>query len=128
MDWQIPISEALLEENITKFVHFAPAYCDFDGSIEALVVNWIHPLMLSAKTDNTNGDNPNWIQATNGPFAGQYWEAAVAVVETMERMKASEVAEREVLMNVLSYNWSLKFKRFPDGLINKSKAHFLCQR
>ena len=46
MDWDIPIPEALPEDNLTKFIHFAPADCIFDGSIESLVVNWLHPLML----------------------------------------------------------------------------------
>ena len=70
MDWDIPIPEDFLEENITKFVHFAPSDCGFDGSIEALVVNWLHTLMIASKTANKNGGNPNWRQATYAPFYG----------------------------------------------------------
>ena len=72
MDWEIPIPEALLEYNITKFVHFAAADCGFDGSIEALVVNCLHPLMLADKTANPNGENLTWKQSINGPFADKY--------------------------------------------------------
>ena len=68
MDCDITIPEALIEDNLTKFVHFDPAGCGFDGSIEALVVNWLHTLIVSSKTANTNDDNPNWRQAKNGPF------------------------------------------------------------
>ena len=100
-------------------MHFAAADCGFDGSIEALVVNWLHPLMLAAKTASTSGDNPNWKQAMNGPFADEYWDAACVEVETLEKMKAWEVVEREVNMNVLSSTWAFKCKRYPDGLSKK---------
>ena len=88
MDWEIPIPEDLLEENLIKIVHFDAVDCDFYGSIKDLVFNWLHLLMISAKTANTNGDNTTWIQSMNGPFAGQYWEADGTEVETLERMKA----------------------------------------
>ena len=127
MDWDIPSPEALIEYNLTKVVHFADADCGFYGSIKDLFFNWIHPLMLAAKTANTNDDNPTWRQAMNGPFADGYLEAAGTEVETLERMKAWEVVEREVSMNVLSSTWALKCKRFTDGLINKFKARF-CAR
>ena len=55
----------------------------FDGFIEALVVNWLYPLVLSDKTANTNGDNPTWGQAMNGSFSDEYLEAAGTDVETL---------------------------------------------
>ena len=88
MDWEIPRPEALLEYNLTTLVNFAAAGCGFYGSIEDLVVNWIHPFMLSAKPANTNGENTIWRQAMNVPFDGEYWEAAGIEVENMESMKA----------------------------------------
>jgi hypothetical protein len=60
MDWEVPDTYVLMSDNITRFVHFAAADCGLCGSIEALVVNWLHLLMLSAKTSSTSGDNPNW--------------------------------------------------------------------
>ena len=72
MDWEIPSPEYLIEDNTTKFVHFYATNCGFDGYIEDLFVNWLHPLILVAKTDNTNGDNPTWRQAMNGPFNDEY--------------------------------------------------------
>ena len=64
MDWEIPRPKVLLEENLTKFVHFFAADCGFDGSIEALAANCLHPLILAA-----NGENPTWRQAMIGPFS-----------------------------------------------------------
>ena len=74
MDWEIPSPGDFLEDNLTKFVHFAAADCGFGGSIEALVVNWLHHLMLESKTANTDGENPTWRKEMNGPFADEYWE------------------------------------------------------
>ena len=88
MDWEIPSPEVLLEENLTKFVHFAAADCGFDGSIETLVVNWLHPLVLATKIANSDGDNTNRRKAMNVPFSYEYWEADGTEVETLERMKA----------------------------------------
>ena len=62
MDWCV---NALMNDDPTKFVHFAAADCGCDGTVEALVVNWLHPLMLAAKTAGTSDDNPNWKQAMN---------------------------------------------------------------
>ena len=58
--------------------------------------------MLTAKADKKTGDNPNHNQATNDPFADEYLAAACDEVETLEKMNAWEVVEREVGMNVLS--------------------------
>ena len=110
LEWEVPDAESLMEDDFTKFVHFAAADCGFDGSIESLVVDWLHPLMLAAKTAASADDSPNWRQAMNGPFADEYWEAACTEVETLENMKAWEVVEREVTMNVLSSTWAFRCK------------------
>ena len=48
MNWEVPTSDALISSDLVRFVHFAASDCGFDGSIESLTVNWLHPLMLSA--------------------------------------------------------------------------------
>ena len=60
LDWEVPSADALLENKFFKLIHVAAADCGFDGSIESLVVNWTHPLMLAAKTADSTGDNPNF--------------------------------------------------------------------
>ena len=47
-----------MESDLSRFVHFAATDCGFHGSIEALVVNWLHPLMLAAKSKGSDMDNP----------------------------------------------------------------------
>ena len=116
-----------MHSDLARFVHFAASDCGFDGSVESLAVKWLHPLMLAAKSLGTQADNPNWMQAMNGPFAEEYWEAACIEVETLEKMEAWDVVEQEPGMNILPSTWAFKCKRFPDGLIKKFKARF-CAR
>ena len=46
MNWEVPTAEVLININLARFVHFAASDCGFDGSIESLTVDWLHPLML----------------------------------------------------------------------------------
>ena len=124
MNWEVPTAEVLINSDLARFVHFAASDCGFDGSIESLTVNWLHPLMLAAKTSASAEDNPNWWQAMNGPFAEEYWQAACLEVMTLEDMDAWEVVDQTPEMNVLPSTWAFKCKRFPDGLIKKFKARF----
>ena len=86
--WAVPSVDALINSDLDKFVHFAASDAGFDGTIESMVVNWLHPLMLQAKTRSNAEDNPDWLKAMNGPFAQEYWEAACIEIETLERMEA----------------------------------------
>ena len=60
----------------------------------------------------------------DGIFVDEYWDTAYVEVETLEKMKAWEVIECEVNMNVLLSTWAFKYKHYPGGLIKKSKARF----
>ena len=84
-------------------------------------------MFLQAKTAANQEDNPNWWQATNGPFHDEFWDAACVEIETLERMNAWDVVPRSNEMNVLPSTWAFKLKRFPDGKIKKFKARF-CAR
>lgn len=127
MEWEVPTVAALLQNPIAKFIKFAASHVGYDGTIDRLVCEWIHPLMLQAKAAASKEDNLNWWQAMNGPFSEEYWKAACVEVETLESMEAWDVVEREDRMNVLPSTWAFKCKCFPDGLIKKSKARF-CAR
>ena len=85
MEWEIPSPDELMSSELSRFVHFAATDCGFDGSVESLVINWLHPLMLAAKSKSNQEDNPDWNQAMNGPFYEKYWESACLEVETLER-------------------------------------------
>ena len=66
------------------------------------MVNWLHCLMLTAKAYSTSDNTHSWKQAMNGYFARECWYAACVEVETLEKIKAWEVNERKVNMNVVS--------------------------
>jgi len=126
-DVDVPSVDYIMNCPLSRFIHFAANECGYAGTREDLVVNWVHPFFLKAKSEASKGDNPSWKQAMNGPFKKEYWEAAVKEVETLEGMDAWEVVDKTDDMNVLQGTWAFKCKRFPDGLIKKFKARF-CAR
>ena len=89
----MPDIESVMASPLAKFITFAANDCGYNGSAKDLMVNWIHPLFLQAKTAASKEDNPNWNQAMNGPFADEYWKAACQEVETLEGMDAWEVVD-----------------------------------
>ncbi|NCF91157.1 MAG: hypothetical protein GWQ05_09390, partial [Verrucomicrobiaceae bacterium] len=127
-EWDVPTPEDLLNSDLARFIHFAAGESGYNGTIESLTSEWLHPLLLAAKTRKKfDPDNPNWMQAMNGPYAEEYWEAACVEMETLEKMDSWTVVDRTSDMNVLPSTWAFKCKRFPDGLIKKFKARF-CAR
>ena len=71
MDDDTTTVDALLKSPLARFIKLAANDCGYSGSTKELIVNWIHPLFLAAKTAASKEDNnPNWWQAINGPFAG----------------------------------------------------------
>ena len=83
----------ILNSPLAKFIHLAANDCGYRGSERELICNWIHPLFLKAKAAASKEDNPNWWQAMSGPFADEYWKAAVTEIETLEAMGAWEVVD-----------------------------------
>ena len=57
-----------------------------------------------------------------GPFAEEFWKAAVVELETLEGMGAWEIVDQTDDMNVIDLTWAFKLKSYPDGLIKKFKA------
>jgi len=127
MNWEVPSVEALMASGLHRFIGLAATKCGYSGTVEELLVEWVHPFLLKAKAAASKEDNPNWWQAMNGPCAQEYWESACIEVETLEAMDAWTVVERKDEMNVLPSTWAFKCKRYPDGLIKKFKARF-CAR
>ena len=60
----------------------------------------------------------------HGPFADEYWKAAVTEAETMEAINTWEIVDNTEDMNALQSTWLFKLKYFPDGLIKNVKACF----
>ena len=43
-----------------------------------MIVNYVNPFSLKAKSEASREDNPNWYKATTGFFENEYWEAMKA--------------------------------------------------
>ena len=91
----IPTIIELLYSTISKFITLAANDCGYEGTTQDIIVNNVHPLFLKAKAAASQEDNPNLRQDMNGKFLGNYWEAAVIEIETLESMRAWEVVEQE---------------------------------
>ena len=85
----MPSIEDIMNCPLSKFIHFAANDCGYSGSRRDLIVNWVHPLFLKAKSSASKEDNPNWCEAMNGPFKEEFWKAAKVEIETLEGMDSS---------------------------------------
>ena len=73
----IPNIQEYLYSPISNFITLDANDCGYEGSIEYLIVSYLHPLFLTAKADASQADNTNWRQSMSGQFSDKYWEAAV---------------------------------------------------
>ena len=120
--WEVPTVDSLMKSDLARFVHYAASCTGYNGSIDSLVVNWLHPLMLQVRLKGKNDpDNTNWWQAMNGPFAAEYWEAACVEVETLEKMDAWSVVDRTDDMNVLPSTWAFKCKQHGHSSVSATQ-------
>ena len=85
--------EHLMNSSLAPFIELAANDCGYEGSVKELICNWVHPLFLKAKSAASKEDNPNWWQAMNGPFADDFWKAAVTEIETLEGMGAWDIVD-----------------------------------
>ena len=74
LDEQCPTITELMASPLAKYITLAANDCGYGGTAEELIVNYVHPLFLKAKSAASREDNPNWREATNGPFADDYWK------------------------------------------------------
>jgi len=91
-----------------------------------MIVTYVHPLFLKALSAASKADNPSWREATRGKFAGEYWRVMKLEIATLEAINALSVIDC-FDHPVIASTWAFKYKRYPDGLIKKFKAHF-CAR
>ena len=79
----IPTIQELLDSPISNFITLDANECGYEGTTEDLIVNYVHPFFLNAKSAASQADNPNWRQAMYSQFADEYWEAAVTEIATL---------------------------------------------
>ena len=71
---KFPTVADILASPIAKFINIAINYCRYGGTEEYLIVNYVHPLFLKAKVEESIEENQNWRKATTGLFANAYWK------------------------------------------------------
>ena len=71
-----------------KYITLAANDCGYSCTSEELIVNYVHPLFLKAKSDASRKDNPNCREATTGVFADKYCKTIKVKISTFESMGA----------------------------------------
>jgi hypothetical protein len=60
----IPTVAELLDSPLAKYITLAANDCGYSGTVEELIVNYVHPLFLKAHSAASKLDNPSWKEAT----------------------------------------------------------------
>ncbi len=86
--------EELFGGQLAWFIKLSAADSGLDLSqTQDLLVKLVHLLFLKAKAEASKADNSNWKQAMSGPFANEFWKAAVKEYCMLERMDAWEIVD-----------------------------------
>ena len=71
LDKSIPTMADLMSSPLAKYITPAANDCGYDGTVEELIVTYVHPLFLKAHSAASKADNPSWQEATRGKFADE---------------------------------------------------------
>jgi len=61
---QCPTVAELMASPLARYITLAANDCGYSGPAEELIVDYVHPLFLKAKSSASREDNPNWREAT----------------------------------------------------------------
>jgi hypothetical protein len=89
------------------------------------MLEYFNPALLIALANKD--DNPTLKEAMNSPDSAGFMKAMEIEIDTLIRMEAFIVIDKQPWMNVVSSVWAFKRKRYPDGSIRKLKAR-ICAR
>ena len=117
----------LMASALANYITLSVNDCGYGGMEEELIVNYVHPLFLKAKSAASQEYNPKWSEATAVVFADNYWKAMKVEIYTLESTGAWEIFDQDDSMNVIYWTRYFKCKRYHDGLIKKFKVLF-CAR
>ena len=68
---------------LAKYITFPANYCGYGGTVEELILNYVHSLFWKTKSATFWSENPNWREATNGLFADNYRKAMKVKIATL---------------------------------------------
>jgi hypothetical protein len=60
----IPAVAELMDSSLAKYITLAANDYGYSGTVEELIVNYVHPLFLKAHSAVSKLDNPSWKEAT----------------------------------------------------------------
>ncbi len=60
----IPAVAELMDSPLAKYITLAANECGYSDLAEELIVNYVHPLFLKARSAASKLDNPSWKEAT----------------------------------------------------------------
>ncbi len=60
----IPTVTELMDSPLATYITLAANECGYSGTVEELIVNYVHPLFLKAHSAASKLDNPSWKEAT----------------------------------------------------------------
>ena len=90
---QCPTLADLTSIKLAKYITIDANNCVYGGTAEELIVNYIHPLFLKAKSAVSREDNPNWREAPTGVFDDNYWKEMKVKISNLEYMGAWGVVD-----------------------------------
>ena len=90
---QCPTLADLTSIKLAKYITIDANNCVQGGTAEELIVNYIHPLFLKAKSAVSREDNPNWREAPTEVFDDNYWKEMKVKISNLEYMGAWGVVD-----------------------------------
>ena len=79
----MPTVADLMASPLAKYITLAANNCGYDGTMEELIINYVHPLFLKDRSAASRKDNPNWHKVTTGVSAANYWKATKVEIATL---------------------------------------------
>ena len=72
---------------------FPNKYCGYSGTVQELIVNYIHPLFLDSRSAASREENPNWLEVTTVVSYDNYWKAMKVNISTLESMGTWDIVD-----------------------------------
>ena len=61
---KIPTVADLMNSPLAKYITLAANDCGYSGTVDELIVTYVHPFFLKSHSAASREDNPNWKHAT----------------------------------------------------------------
>ena len=124
---QLPIVAWLMASILAKYISLASNDCWYAGTAAELMVNYVQPLFLKAKSAISWEGNPIWREATTRVFSENDWKSMKVNNYTLKSTGAFQIVDWYDSINIIDLKWAFKCKLYPDGSIINFKVRF-CAR